>query len=61
MNEGKKKNAAEVEKYVYLDTVAAGLEYRKEPVEQPDKAHYDSMSMIKLGEMFAEEMSKVME
>lgn len=53
INNAKKKNASEAENYVFLDTIAAGLEYRKEPIEQSDLAHYDSTSAIKLGEMFA--------
>lgn len=61
VNDGKRKNADRVEKYIYLDTIAAGLDYRKEPVEQPDKAHYDSVSMIKLGRMFAEEAIKLLD
>ena len=39
---------------VLVDTVAAGLTCAAEPAEQPDMAHYDSMSEIKLGHMFAE-------
>ena len=61
INSAKEKNASEEEKYIYLDTIAAGLEYQNEPVEQPDKAHYDSMGMIKLGEMFAEEVIKIID
>ncbi len=61
VNEGKKKNAESVGKYIYLDTIAAGLEYDKEPADCPDKAHYDSMSMLKLGTMFADETIKVIE
>ena len=56
INDAKKKNASEIENYVFLDTIAAGLEYRQEPEKQPDLAHYDSTSAIKLGEMFANEI-----
>ena len=37
----------------YFDTMQLGLQYHKEPVGSPDLFHYDSLSMIKLGEEFA--------
>ena len=43
--------------YQYLDTIAAGLTTEKEPIEEPDWAHYDVDSTIKLGELFAERLS----
>ncbi len=46
--------AAEADNRVYLDTVAAGLTTKNEPVEEPDIAHYDSDCVIRLGQMFAE-------
>lgn len=61
INEQKERNAAETEKYIYLDTIAAGLEYKNEPKEEPDLAHYDSMGMIKLGEMFGDKVAEIME
>jgi len=42
--------------YQYLDTIAAGLTTEKEPIEEPDWAHYDVDSTIKLGELFAERL-----
>ena len=39
-----------------VDTVGAGLSYDREPADNPDLAHYDSLSEIKLGHLFAEEM-----
>jgi hypothetical protein len=45
--------AAEADNRVYLDTVAAGLTTKNEPVEEPDIAHYDSDCVIRLGQMFA--------
>ena len=43
---------------VVIDTVAEGLTCNQEPVEGPDMAHYDSLSEIKLGHLFAEELVK---
>ena len=40
----------------YFDTLAAGLTTANEPFEQPDIAHYDTDSVIKLGKMFADEI-----
>lgn len=53
LNACKKANAQE-QGWVYLDTVGAGLTTRLEPTENPDIAHYDSQSLVRLGEMFAE-------
>lgn len=36
-----------------IDTIAEGLVTDKEPTEQPDIPHYDSMSQILLGHLFA--------
>ena len=41
-----------------IDTNAHGLTCSEEPAETPDLAHYDSMSQIKLGNLFAEELAK---
>ncbi len=38
----------------YIDTIAQGLTVKNEPEEQPDLAHYDSDSIIKLGHLFAQ-------
>lgn len=43
---------------VLVDTLAAGLTVTGEPVESPDLAHYDALSELKLGHMFAEEAAK---
>ncbi|MFA5421943.1 MAG: sialate O-acetylesterase [Bacilli bacterium] len=40
----------------YIDTIANGLEYDKEPVEKPDLAHFDALSCLKLGYLFADEI-----
>lgn len=41
-----------------IDTVSHGLSCSEEPAEAPDLAHYDSMSELKLGHLFAEEAAK---
>lgn len=38
----------------FIDTIAAGLTTKNEPYENPDTAHYDVSSVVKLGELFAE-------
>ena len=38
-----------------VDTISNNLT-RKEPIENPDLAHYDSLSQIKLGHLFAEKI-----
>ena len=43
---------------VVIDTVSIGLTCSNEPEGNPDMAHYDSMSEIKLGNLFAEEIAK---
>ena len=43
---------------VAIDTISHGLTITKEPSEEPDLAHYDSLSEIKLGHLFALEASK---
>ena len=48
-----KKNFQETSKLNYLlDTNALRLSTRSEPEEKPDIAHYDSLSMVKLGQEF---------
>jgi hypothetical protein len=41
-----------------IDTVSHGLSCGEEPEGTPDMAHYDSLSEIKLGHLFAEHLSK---
>ena len=43
---------------VVIDTIAMGLTVTKEPEKEPDTAHYDAGSEIKLGHLFAEECAK---
>lgn len=44
-----------------VDTIAAELDCTKEPEGTPDIPHYDSLSEIKLGHLFAEELSKFLD
>ena len=53
MNAFKRDYATNHKKFVFLDTIAAGLTTQYEPVEAPDIYHYDSGSIIKLGQLFA--------
>ncbi len=46
---------------VLIDTNAEGLTAQNEPEDAPDRAHYDSMSEIKLGHLFATEVLKFCE
>ena len=41
-----------------IDTIAEGLSTSNEPENEPDRAHYDALSEIKLGNLFAEESIK---
>ena len=56
VNDFKRSFAAEAENRFFLDTIAAGLTTGNEPEGEPDVAHYDSDSVIKLGRMFAEKI-----
>jgi len=53
INQAKEALSKEDDKNVYLDTISAGLKYNAEPPGSPDVYHYDSSSMIKLGNLFA--------
>ena len=44
-----------------IDTIGNGLICSEEPEGQPDIPHYDSMSQIKLGHLFAEEVARFLE
>ena len=58
LNESKRQVAESDPKNILIDTVSHGLVTTNEPTEQPDLAHYDSMSQIKLGHLFAAEIGK---
>jgi len=54
MNAFKKEYAQKYSKFVFVDTIKNGLTTKYEPVEEPDLAHYDCESVIKLGKLFME-------
>lgn len=56
MNENKKEYALSHKNHFFVDTVGACLTTLNEPVEEPDTAHYDSDSTLKLGRLFAEKI-----
>lgn len=58
VNESKQKVAATSPLNVLIDTNAIGLTTSEEPYDNPDRAHYDALSEIKLGNLFAEEIIK---
>lgn len=58
VNDSKRQVAESSRMNTVVDTVAAGLTCAVEPEEAPDLAHYDAMSQLKLGQMFAEEAAK---
>ena len=55
LNQSKQAVADSSPMNVVIDTIARGLSVTEEPVDQPDIAHYDSLSEIKLGHLFAEQ------
>ncbi|MBR2381602.1 MAG: hypothetical protein IKA84_03820 [Clostridia bacterium] len=58
VNASKKAVADSSNMNVVIDTIAHGLTCDKEPEGAPDLAHYDSMSGLKLGNLFAIEAIK---
>lgn len=56
VNSSKKAVVDSSEMNVLVDTIAHGLTCSNEPEESPDMAHYDSLSEIKLGHLFAAEV-----
>ena len=54
VNQSKDAVAAQSPMNVLVDTIGAGLCCSEEPVDTPDMAHYDALSEIKLGHLFAE-------
>ena len=57
VNSGKTEVAGLSEMNALVDTISAGLDCTKEPEGAPDIPHYDSLSEIKLGHLFAEQIS----
>ena len=43
-----------------IDTISEGLTFNKEPFSNPDLAHYDSLSEIKLGHLFIEKFKETL-
>ena len=58
INQAKQAVAATSPMNTVIDTVSHGLTFTNEPADEPDIAHYDSLSEIKLGHLFAEECVK---
>lgn len=58
VNEAKERFAQTSDINVVIDTVSEGLTTSSEPEGAPDMAHYDSMSEIKLGYLFADNVMK---
>lgn len=44
---------------IYFPTIENGLTTMNEPYENPDLGHYDSLSMIRLGELFGEHLVSI--
>ena len=61
VNEAKKRVAAGSSINALVDTISHGLSCSEEPEGAPDMAHYDSLSEINLGHLFAEELSRFLE
>jgi hypothetical protein len=58
VNQSKKSVADSSPMNVVINTVSAGLSCSMEPEGNPDIPHYDSLSEIKLGHLFAEEVAE---
>ena len=57
VNRGKDEVAASSPLNVLVDTIANGLDCTQEPKDKPDIPHYDSLSEIKLGHLFIEQLA----
>lgn len=56
INQAKENNAAKNPNHHIIDTLSEGLKYDSEPTSGVDYFHYDSLSMIKLGQLFGEQI-----
>ena len=54
VNEAKRQFSEESALNMYFSTIDARLTTAYEPIENPDIAHYDSMSELKLGHLFGD-------
>ena len=61
VNASKQQVAGDSPLNVLIDTNAEGLTTKNEPEENPDQAHYDALSEIKLGHLFGAEVLKFCE
>lgn len=61
INKAKEEFSKTSEYNIYFPTIDNGLTTLYEPYENPDLGHYDSLSMIKLGNLFANELIKIYE
>ncbi len=56
INKSKKKIATLSEFNLYFSTIENGLTTMNEPYDDPDLGHYDALSMLKLGQLYAKEL-----
>ena len=61
VNRGKLQVAQRSPLNALVDTITAGLTCDQEPEGSPDLAHYDSMSQIKLGYLFGEQIAQFLD
>jgi hypothetical protein len=54
INEAKEKFSKDSELNIYFPTISEGLTVNLEPEGEPDWGHYDSLSGLKLGQLFGE-------
>ena len=59
INDAKKRFSKISPLNVYFSTIDAGLTTMYEPESSPDLGHYDAMSELELGRMFAKEILKI--
>lgn len=61
VNQSKDEVAKSSDMNALVDTISAGLTCDLEPEGAPDIPHYDSMSQIKLGRLFADELVRFLD
>ena len=54
-----RKFSEESELNRYFSTIENGLTTMNEPYDNPDLGHFDALSEIRLGELFAEELVRI--
>lgn len=59
INQAKKRYSQQSPLNIYFPTIEAGLTTLYEPESNPDLGHYDALSELKLGRMFANEILKI--